>query len=210
MSGLTATELAAKLNLTRGRISQLVADGRLDGCYSGEGRARRFELKACADALNRKLDPGQMLGNGSATKQRIAEVQATDIDSDDDVPPSKDRLGDVLKPNDPDRYELARIVKVEEEARKLRRANAEAEGTVVLVATVQREVARQIGQEIAEFETVMREAARRIADRLGVDYRTVRQILVETWREHRGARTHTLTERAAAAGLDDEERAADI
>ncbi|MCB1341091.1 MAG: hypothetical protein KDK24_08500 [Pseudooceanicola sp.] len=209
MAHLTASQLAAELNLSKGRISQLVADGRLDACYSGEGRGRRFDLQACADALNRKLDPGQMLGNGAATKQRLAAVRADETDEDAD-PIRPDRPGDVLTPRDPDRYELARIQKVEEEARKLRRSNAEAEGTVVLAASVSRQVAQQISQEIAEFETVLREAARRIADRLGVDYRTARQIMVETWREHRGARTEALAARASSARMDDEERAADI
>lgn len=209
MAGLTATDLAAQLNLSKGRISQLVADGRLDGCYSGDGRGRRFDLKACAEALNRKLDQGQMLGNGSATKRRLAEVQ-NDDDGEGQPSPRVSKRSDELPMRDPDRYELARIQKVEEEARRLRRANAEAEGTVVLAAAVHRQVVRQIGQEVAEFETVLREAARRVADRLGVDYRSARQIMVETWREHRGARTAELGDRAAAASLDSEESGADF
>lgn len=208
MAGLTTTALAKELGLSKGRISQLVADGKLDGCYSGDGRARRFDLKACAAQLNRKLDAGQMLGNGASTKRRLADIETGD--EEDQAPAPRTRSGEELSPRDPDRYELARIQKVEEEARKLRRANAEAEGTVVLSAAVHRQVTRQIGQEIAEFETVLREAARRIADRLGVDYRTARQIMVETWREHRGARQVVLEDCAASAAKSDEEIEADI
>lgn len=206
MAGLTATGLAEQLGLSKGRISQLVADGRLDGCYSGEGRARRFDLGACVEALNRKLDPGQMLGNGAETKRRIAELDLGEDDEDDSQPTGAPaRKSDTLAPRDPDRYELARIQKVEEEARRLRRANAEADGTMVLAATVRRQVARQIGQEVAEFETVLRDAARRVADRLGVDYRTVRQVLIDSWRDHRGARATKLAEQAGDARFDQDE-----
>ncbi|MFC4668347.1 hypothetical protein ACFO5X_07265 [Seohaeicola nanhaiensis] len=212
MQGLTASQLADRLNLSKGRISQLVASGRLEGCYSGDNRARRFDLKACADALSRKLDPGQLLGNGAETKQRIAALQSSiDEDSDDDAPPAREeRKSDLLPSTDPGRYELARIQKVEEEARRLRRANAEAEGTVVLASAVHRQVAQLIGQEVAEFETVLRDAARKIADRMGVDYRTARQIMIETWRDHRKVRTEKLTELGDAVQLTAEERGADI
>ncbi|MGR3599181.1 MAG: hypothetical protein ACU0FH_02075 [Heliomarina sp.] len=157
------------------------------------------------EALNRKLDPGQMLGNGAGTKKRIVEI----ADDEDDGAP-KVRPSDELPLRDPDRYELARIQKVEEEARKLRRANAEAEGSMVLTAAVHRQVAKQIGQEIAEFETVLREAARKVADRLGVDYRSARQIMIETWRDHRGTRQVVLEDQAEAAELSEEEAEANF
>lgn len=198
MSMLTATELAGRLSLSKGRISQLVGDGRLDGCYQGDGRQRRFDLDKCKMALKGRLDPGQMLGNGSKTKQKL---------KDD---PPKDKRGDFLDPRDPDRYELARTLKVEEEARRARRLNSEAEGTLVSADSVRQEVARQIGQEIAQFETVMRDAARAIADRMGVDYRTARQILVETWRAHRTNRAGALEEIAEAATMTEAEKEADF
>jgi len=162
MAGLSASDLAAELGLSRGRISQLVADGRLDGCYTGEGRARRFDLRAVATALNRRLDAGQMLGNGRATKRALSALAGDDAPdatmSRDEAPAV--RRGETLDDRDPDRYELARIQKIEEEARRLRRANAEAEGTMVLASAVHRQVARQIAQEVAEFESVLRDAAR--------------------------------------------------
>jgi transcriptional regulator with XRE-family HTH domain len=198
MSMLTATELAGRLSLSKGRISQLVSDGRLDGCYEGEGRQRRFDLEKCKAALSGRLDPGQMLGNGAKTKEKLR-----------DDPPSEKR-GDLLEPRDPDRYELARTLKVEEEARRARRLNSEAEGTLVHADAVAMEVTRQIGQEIAQFEAVMRDAARAVADRMGVDYRTVRQILIETWRSHRSERADKLEKKAATAALSDAEKAADF
>ncbi len=81
MTGIRASELAGKLGLSRGRISQLVRDGVFDGCFRGSGRDRRFDLDKCAAAYH-KLDPGQRLGNGAKTQKAIARIAAeTSADS---------------------------------------------------------------------------------------------------------------------------------
>jgi hypothetical protein len=116
----------------------------------------------------------------------------------------------LLPEGDAGRYELARTLKAEEEARKLRRINEEAAGSLVLRSAVEVEISRQIGQEVAEFESVLRTASRTVADRLSVDERTVRQILTETWRAHRGARTAVLQDRAKDAGMTAEESGEDF
>lgn len=212
MSGLTTREVAERLGVTPARISQLKTSGQLDGTWSGEGRAIRYDLAAVAARLNRTLDPGQMLGNGRGTKDALRGLLSGDAPDDAPRPatPPAYRDGAALAPGDLDRYELARVQKAEEEARRLRRQNQEAEGTLVLASSVALQVGRQIGQEIAEFETVLREGARLAADRLGVDYRTLRQILIEAWREHRSRRTEALAAAADAATLTPAEAEADI
>jgi ribosomal protein S25 len=206
MAGLTTTALAERLGLTKGRISQLVSSGKLDGCYSGDGRNRRFDLGKSAEALQLKLDPGQMLGNGASTKRKLVDL-ADGGDTEED----QGRQGrDTLSPRDPDRYELARTQKVEEEARRLRRQNAESDGSMVLASAVRQEVVRQVGQEVAQFENVLRDGARAIADRMGIDYRIARQILTETWRKHRGDRAEAKQAEAEGADMTDAERAADF
>ena len=156
-----------------------------------------------------------MLGNGAATKRAIpglsvpAHPVARD-DDEDDIPSPGAAGAEQLSARDPDRYELARIQKTEEEARKLRRQNAEAEGTVVLASEVQLQTARLIGQEIAEFENVLREAARRVADEMGVDFKAVRQILVAAWRAHRARRAEHLDDAAGVAEMTPLELAGDI
>ena len=41
---VNATTLAQRLGVSKARISQYVAQGTLAGCFTGEGRARRFDL----------------------------------------------------------------------------------------------------------------------------------------------------------------------
>ena len=205
MSGLTTTQLAERLDLTKGRISQLVKSGQLDGCYHGEGRNRRFDLAKAAEKLKRNLDPGQMLGNGAKTKKQI-DAARNEAPADRPAPSG----ASVLPDTDLSRYELARIQSAEEDVRRKRRESAAAEGTMVLVSEVQHQIGRLMSQEIAEFEAVMREASIVLADTYGLEARAIRQVLIEEWRKHRAARRDALQDEAQGAKLSDAEKAADI
>jgi len=211
MNQVNATSLAERLSVTRGRISQYVSEGKLDGCYEGSGRARRFDLDKCAVALGRRLDPGQMMGNGASTRAALATLRHEAPPAAPVVDQIKSQRSDTeLRPSDPDRYELARTQKAEEEARRMRRQNEQEEGSFVLASEAARQTARIVGQEIAAFETVLREGARKIADHLGVDYKTARQLLVETWRAHRTARSDGLGAESGRIQMTEAERADDI
>lgn len=204
---INSTQLANQLGVSKARVSQYVSEGKLAGCFTGDGRSRRFDLAKCADALGKRLDPGQLMGNGAATKAALTKIQT---DEPNAIPLKEHRRSggngaESIPGSDPDRYELARIQKAEEEARKLRRQNAEAEGHYVLASEAAQITTRMIAQEIAEFETVLRDGARVIADKLGVDFKTARQHLVETWRTHRAGRAEALTVQADAAELTEAE-----
>lgn len=203
MSSLSTTELANRLNLSKGRISQYVSEGKLDGCYQGEGRARRFDLDKVTTALGRKLDKGQMLGNGLATRRAIRSLQ-----SDQPEFPAPRREGR-LPEGDPDELEIVKLAKANEELRRLRRDNAVADGAYVLASEVERETAKAIRAEIARFETLLRDGARAIADQLGVDFKAARKILTDLFRAHRSGRVDQLVGEAAAA-LTAAEAEADI
>lgn len=212
MTLINATTLAERLSVTPGRVSQYVSEGKLDGCFTGAGRARRFDLARCADALGRKLDPGQMLGNGAKTKVALARMRSGDAAPEPKPAPKavEQRSDAPLIPSDPDLYDLARTQKAIEEARRLRRLNEQEDGSFVLADEAARQTARIVGQEIAGFEAVLRDGARKIADILGVDYKAARQLLTDTWRAHRTTRADQLETDATVATMTDAERATDI
>jgi hypothetical protein len=200
-----ASELAACLGVSSARVSQYVSQGKLDGCFHGEGRDRRFDLDACVAALGKQLHPGQMMTNGAQTKRildRLGWALAAPAGSGPagGGPTGNPELG---------RFELARTEKMEQEARRLRRDNDLATGTLVKASEVERQVQRLMAQEIAEFEAVLRDGARRIADRLGVDFRAARQMLNEAWREHREGRVAETLGSAAHAVMTEIEQEAD-
>lgn len=209
---LTGSELAARLDVSKGRVSQWKSEGKLEGCYTGEGRSLRYDLeKACA-ALGRRLDQGQMIGNGAATRRALAQVQLTDSRpvASGKPPQARSQQDGRLRDDDDDAYQLARTQQAQEQARRLRMQNQQAEGIFVLASETERQVARLMAQEVAEFEAVLRGAAREVADRLGVDSRKVRQILTDAWRSHRATRTSQLQAQADGATMTDAEIEADV
>ncbi|MDK8874695.1 hypothetical protein [Paracoccus sp. SSJ] len=206
MTGLNTTELAARLAVSKARISQYVSEGKLEGCYTGDGRGRRFDLEKVAHALGRKLHPGQMLGNGAATRDALRDL------GNDDLQPAapRPRTDAALPVGDPDRYEMARTLKAEEEARRLRRQNMAEERTWVLAEEVERHTARAMTQEIAQFETMLRDAARAVADQFGLDFRSVRKVLMDEWRRYRAARSSQLGDQAQTTAMTPDEQEADV
>ena len=204
---MNATQLATELGISKGRVSQYVSEGKLDGCFTGDGRARRFDVGKVRAALDQRLDPGQMLGNGASTKRRIrtalpdvVPVEQPPV-SEEDSPPAEAPMS---------RYELARTLNAEEAARKSRRENLLAEGSLVLAESAGREAARALSRELAQVEDLLRRGARVIADDLGVDFKAARKILLDLWREHRTLRAEALGQKAAVADLDDSESEADF
>lgn len=205
MRELSGVELAELLGITKGRVSQLVSEGKLAGCYRGDGRSRRYDPVAAARALGKRIDMGQQLGNGARTQAAAASILQAHAAPDPSSPPAP-----APAPTQLADYERARTEKAQEEARRLKRMNAEADGAFVLAEEVERQVRRQVGQEVAEVTTFIRDAARLIADRHQLDFKDVRQQMLEQWRAHRGARVDAAEERADAAALTDAEIAADI
>lgn len=206
MPALNATELAARLDVSKARISQYVSEGKLAGCYAGEGRARRFDLEKVAAALGRNLDLGQMGGNGRDTRRAIRMIAEGGADREAAPVP---RDGSALLANDPDRYELAKIESAEQDARRKRRDNERDEGNWVLAEEVRRQSARALAREMGQVEQVLRDGARAIADGLGVDYRSARKILIDTWRDYRKHRSDALSAEAESARMTEDETAAD-
>lgn len=213
MTLLSASQLAQALNVTKTRVSQYVREGKLEGCYTGHGRARRFDLDKVALALGRSLHPGQMMGNGADTRKALTAITRPSPFTDAAARP-------IILPNlegpapaeetDSGIYEGARAQKALEEVRKLRRANAEAEGKYVLATEAERQISRAMAQEIAHMEAFLKEASRRVADQLGLDARTVRTILANEWRARRVVRSQQLSEEADTAEMSDAEREVDI
>ena len=211
---LRATDLARELNLSKGRISQLVAKGALTGCYDGEGVGRRFDLEKCVQALGRRLDAAQMLGNGAGTRRvlnRLGQEQAEGQAAEASSPATASkRKPDVLPAADLDRYELARAAKAEEDLRAMRLKNGRDEGLFVLASEVERQMGRVMAQELGEIDAFLKEAARKVADQMQVDFKLAKKILMDAWRGHRAERSGQLAQAVETAALSEPEKAEQI
>lgn len=206
---ITASELAKTLGISRQRVHQYVQAGKLDGCFSGDGVLRRFDVAKSAEALGKRLDPGQLMGNGAATKAVIRDIASASTTAKND---DTGTHGEARAPAsvDPDSYEAVRIQKAQEETRRLRRINAESEGRYVSAIEAAQSTTKLLAQEIAQFEMALRDGSRMTADKLGVDFKTVRQFMMEAWRNHRTNRSAALDMVAERAALSEVELAEDI
>lgn len=210
---ITASELAKTLGISRQRVHQYVQAGKLDGCFSGDGTLRRFDLAKSAEALGKRLDPGQLMGNGAATKAVLNQIQTKD--SPPAKPLTETRLNSEqgsapMTGPDPDSYESWRTEKAKEEARRLRRQNAEAEGHYVLASAAAQATARLVAHEISKFQMALDCGSRIAADKLGVDYRVLRIIMRDAVRDHRTERSAALEIEAERAEPTEAELAEDI
>mgnify|MGYP003147896493 FL=1 len=157
-----------------------------------------------ASELAKVLD-GQMMGNGAGTAGALRDLTQ---ESPDPSSPAEPR--EVTLPRsdaEADRYQRARADIAETQAVQGRLKLAEMEGRYVLATEVDLQVRRAIAAEIAEFETVMRTGAQKIAAEHGLDAPAVRAVLTTLWRAHRARRAEVAAAQAEAAELTDAEAA---
>jgi hypothetical protein len=78
---VTKTEFAAMLNVSVGRISHYITDGKLSGeaLVGDSRRTQRIRVECALAQLRVRLDPGQMLGNGKTTRLEIDSAPAVSV-----------------------------------------------------------------------------------------------------------------------------------
>jgi len=70
---VTKSEFAAAINVSVGRVSQYITEGKLSGeaLVGDSRRTQRIRIDAAVAQLSVGLDPGQMRGNGKKTRLEI-------------------------------------------------------------------------------------------------------------------------------------------
>lgn len=204
----STTELATEFNVTKGRVSQWVAEGKLNGCYEGDGRDRRFDVAKCAAALGMNRDLGQSIGNGMDVTRRIAAINAAGEPGEIDLGELEENPPDDEPQAWVDLAAKARVITERERAREALRKSAAAAGRFVLKSEVAAAVSGQISRLIGEIErTFFREVAAALADELGIETAQAKAILQRTWREHRATAASNAMDEAEAAGPSEAEEA---
>ena len=65
LNTVTKAEFARMVNLSPGRVSQMISEGKLTDCLVGTGREARINADLAIEKLKLRRDPGQALGNGA-------------------------------------------------------------------------------------------------------------------------------------------------
>lgn len=203
--GITATQLADEMGLTKGRISQLVKNGVFDGCFQGDGRKRRYDLGACIEAYRGGTDVRQSSGNSAKTHAKLDALS---------VGGTKQRAKQADKSKHPEestsasankRLNEARAQQAEIRARREARQELEAEGLYVLASEVARVTEKLLSNELSQTESLLKDMARLVADKNGLPFKEVRRDMLDLWREHRNGRSDDLSGHAEGAELTEKE-----
>jgi hypothetical protein len=178
LNTVTKGEFAKMVNLSPGRVSQMISEGKLSDCLVGEGREARIDAAKAIEKLKLRRDPGQALGNGA--KATLSVTPAAPSVSDDIS----------LK------LQRAKLEEAEFRNRKLREEERAREGTYVRADDVKAETAKLATRLLQLFEGGLTDVATEIAATFKVPQRDVLHLLKKRFRD---VRTNVSAEIAAEA-----------
>lgn len=210
MFNLTRSELAAALGVDPTRISQLVTDGRLQGCYRGEGRARRFNLEKTAAVLNVRLDTSQQTGNGvhqlarrnmigAASGQQFGLPRPTHSAGPYGALADMDEKLEIEPGGDAKAIVAAKRLAIELDVRRKLREEQLQTGRYVLAEEAERATRAAVAETIAAAERFLVAEARRTAQTVGADPRAAAAETRQRWREDRARQAEAFALMADAA-----------
>lgn len=182
LNTVTKGEFAKLVNLSPGRVSQMISEGKLKDCLVGEGREARIDAGKAIEKLKLRRDPGQALGNGAkATLAPPAAAPSAPPTESDDIS---------LK------LQRAKLQEAEFRNRKLREEERAREGYYVRAEDVQAETAKLATRLLQLFEGGLTDVATEISSAFKVPQRDVLHLLKKRFRD---VRTNVSAELAAEA-----------
>lgn len=189
LNTVTKGEFARMVNLSPGRVSQMISEGKISDCLVGEGREQRIDADKAIEKLKLRRDPGQALGNGAKAQLTVPSPAAAPAAP---APPSES--DDISL-----KLQRAKLEEAEFRNRKLREEALARAGTYVLADDVKAETARLASRLLQLFETGLMDVATEIASTFKLPQRDVLHMLKTKIRD---VRTNVSAELAAeAAGL---------
>jgi hypothetical protein len=181
-------EAARELNVSPGRVSQYIAEGKIYGdAIVGEGRSAKINVTIARQQLRSSLDIGQRFGNGIGTDLADREVAASggqvdDLVSSDDsggqmaVPPLREIRTRVVDPTE-EAIKLARLRSLDFGNREKAEAELARRGTYARSGDVAGSMAMLAGAMMNVFEGSLSDFANAMAAKFEVSQRDVLHLL---------------------------------
>lgn len=204
-SVVTKGEFARRRNVSPGRVSQWIGEGRISGdALVGTGREQRINEAVACRQLDRRLDVGQRFGNGLHTRLDMPERPAGAIATGPASRPSPDGEGPGQHERRPDtdtvadRIQREKLQELERRNREGARQEAVAAGLLTDTAQVRQAVGRETAQLLSSFDGAIADMAAALAAALKVPQRDVLHLMRGELRKWRAARAEA-AQRAADA-----------
>jgi hypothetical protein len=185
LNTVTKGEFAKMVNLSPGRVSQMISEGKLSDCLVGEGREARIDAAKAIEKLKLRRDPGQALGNGAKATLSVPPPAPP-------VTPAAPSVSDDISL----KLQRAKLEEAEFRNRKLREEERAREGTYVRAEDVKAETAKLATRLLQLFEGGLTDVATEIAATFKVPQRDVLHLLKKRFRD---VRTNVSAEIAAEA-----------
>ncbi len=162
-STATKAEFAALSGVTKGRVSQWLRAGKIDGAaLVGEGRRARINIEVARRQLDARLDLSQRLGaNGRAKLDGETAGQADPTDA---------------------AIKSARLAQLERAVGKARAEEAARSGRYIEADAARQEMGKIAGRVVASFEGGLPELASALAAHFQLPQRDVLHVLRTAWR----------------------------
>lgn len=177
---ISKAELARRLNVSPGRVSQYLAEGKISGpAIVGEGRAAQILASVAIAQLRKNLDPMQMAGNGVSTRlipehpPRPASaaplIEPMSQSSASDIMPRSDSIEEQIKQERLETLRRQNRIAAIEDAKRV--------GTITDAAAAQAEKRQLVAKVLNVIEGGLPEMANAIATRWGMPQRDLVHLL---------------------------------
>lgn len=161
----TKAEFAAMIRVSPGRVSQLIAEGKLGAAeLQGEGRSAKIKVAEAMAALKLRLDMSQMAGNGSKTRLDQTPSPADHVDA---------------------RFKMAKLEQQEAINRKIAEEEKARSGIYVLAVEARAEMAKVTAKMLQAFEGGLADMASAIAAQYQLPQRDVVHMMRSQFRDLR-------------------------
>lgn len=197
---VTKGEFAALINVSPGRVSQYISEGKLHGpALAGEGRSARIVVPVARQQLRRSLDASQMIGNGLETRLAALKPKPAPVDDDDDV---EVREGDLLA----DQIKAEKLKEIRARNRRFEEEDRARRGLYTSTADVRRALRKVADQSMQMVDGGLANMASEIAGKYQIPQRDVLHLLKLEMRKIRTAAATAAKRRAdeIAPTIDDE------
>lgn len=163
METMSKGDFAAHINVSAGRISQYIADGKIFGdAIEGEGRRAKIRTAVALGQLSKTLDPSQRFGaNGGVRIQMPAMTRP--------ATPASPAMLPLTAPTSPttdpvvDELAAERLKQQRLQTAKLEREEAASIGRYILTDAARRETGRAVTEAFKVMDKAIQEMAKKLA-----------------------------------------------
>jgi len=191
----TKSGFAKRIGVSPGRVSQMIAEGKIGDCLVGAGRDQKIDVNLAIEKLKLRTDPGQRVGNGAATN-------LTEPIFSDAIAPQRGSEADEIDL----KLKRERLSAAEAQNRKAREEELARRGIYVRAEHATAEGGKLASVIMQMFEGGLTEIAAEIADTFKLPARDVKHLMRNRFRQVRTSISAKLAMDAAAQpmAIDDD------